>query len=109
MSFGTRLMTKRKEKDLSQADLAKLLNTQAPVIGRYEREESTPSIEVALRLSKILEVSLDYLTGNVDLDLDQSLLRRIADVSRMSPEDKQFILRAFDALVRDMKTQKAYA
>jgi transcriptional regulator with XRE-family HTH domain len=93
----------------SQADLAGLLNTRAPVIGRYERGEATPSVEVASRLAKILGVSLDYLVGNTELELDQATLKRVEDISKMPDEDRSFVLRALDALVRDLKAQKAYA
>ena len=109
MSFGIRLLGTRKKKGLSQAQLAKLLNTKAPVIGRYEREEATPSVEVALKLANILGVSLDYLTGNTDLELDQSTLKRIEDISKMSNDDRSFVLRAIDALIRDFNAQKTYA
>ena len=98
MSFGTRLLETRKKRGFSQAELAEFLNTKPPVIGRYEREESTPSVEVALKLVKILGVSLDYLVG-----------KRMEDISKMPSKDRSFILRTVDALIRDLKAQKAYA
>ncbi len=109
MSFGTRLLEIRKSKGFSQAELAEMLNTKPPVIGRYERGEATPSIEVGLKLSKILEVSLDYLTGNTDLELDQKTLDRIEEISKIPTQDRNFIFKALDALLRDYKTQKAYS
>lgn len=36
----------RKEKKISQGELAKLINTSTLVIERHERDEMTPSIEV---------------------------------------------------------------
>ena len=107
MAFGTRLLELRKQRGFSQAELADLLTTRAPVIGRYERGEATPSVEVASRLAKILGVSLDYLVGNTELELDQATLKRVEDISKMPDEDRSFILRALDALVWDMKAQKA--
>ena len=109
MSFGERLLEVRKKKGFSQSELAGLLNTQAPVIGRYERGETTPSVEVALKLSKILGVSLDYLAGKTELELDENTIKRMQEISKMSNEDRSFILRAIDALVRDFSNQKAYA
>lgn len=44
MSFGKRLQEARKNKNLSQEEIAKELNTKAPVIGRYERDEMKPSL-----------------------------------------------------------------
>ena len=109
MSFGKKLLEIRKKKGFSQAELAEMLNSKAPVIGRYERSEATPSIEVALKLSKILGVSLDYLTGKTELELDEKALQRMQDISKMSSEDRTFIFRTMDALIRDLKAQKTYA
>ena len=109
MSFEKRLSEIRKKRGFSQADLAGMLNSQAPVISRYERGEATPSVEVALKLSKILGVSLDYLAGKTELELDENILKRMEAITKMSSEDQSFILRAIDALIRDFKTQKAYA
>jgi len=109
MSFGKRLLEVRKQKGFSQADLAKMLNSKAPVIGRYERGEATPSVEVALKLSKLLGVSLDYLAGKTELEFDEKALKRMEDISKMNSDDQSFIFRAIDSLVRDLKAQRAYA
>lgn len=58
MSFGKRLTEARKKKNISQEELAKLLNTKGPVIGRYERDEMKSSIEAAAKMADLLEVSL---------------------------------------------------
>ena len=61
MSFGQRLLDARKKKRISQEELAKVLGTKGPVIGRYERDEAKPSIEAAANMANVLEVSLDRL------------------------------------------------
>jgi len=109
MSFGKRLIEVRKEKGLSQEDLATLIGTKGPAIGRYERGTAKPTIEVAIRLANALDISLDYLVGKVDTALDAAALNRLKDIAKLSEEDRQFILRAVDGLIRDIKTQKAYA
>lgn len=45
-TFGKRLSEVRKTKKLSQDELAKMLDVHGAVIGRYERDEVKPSIEV---------------------------------------------------------------
>lgn len=35
------------------------------IIGRYERDEVTPSVEVASKLADVLDVSLDYLVAKM--------------------------------------------
>ena len=44
--FGKRLAELRKERNLSQGDLAKQMDTSISVISRYERGEMTPSLSL---------------------------------------------------------------
>ena len=105
MSFGKRLQEDRKKKGFSQEYIAKELNTKAPVIGRYERDEMKPSIEVATKLSELLEVSLDYLVGKTDVELDKNTFQRILEVSRFSEEDRNHIFSVIDAFIAKRKIQ----
>lgn len=54
-------------------DIAKHFNTKAPVIGRYEREEMKPSIDVVTKIADLLEVSFDYLVGKTDVEQDDAM------------------------------------
>jgi transcriptional regulator with XRE-family HTH domain len=105
MSFGKRLQEARKKKGLSQEDIAKELKTKAPVIGRYERDEMKPSIDVATKIADLLEVSLDYLVGKTDVKIDIITLNRILEVSRFSEEDRDHIFSVIDAFIAKRKIQ----
>lgn len=105
MSFGKRLQEARKSKGLSQEEIAKHLGTKAPVIGRYERDEMKPSIEVASKIADLLEVSLDFLVGRMDVPLDKITLARILEVSKFQEEDKQHIFSVIDAFIAKRKIQ----
>ena len=109
MLFGERLASVRKSKKISQEELAKAIGAHAPVIGRYERGEVKPSIEVAAKIANVLAVSLDYLVGNTDLLLDKTILNRIVDVQKLSDKDQEHLFVMIDAFLRDAKTRKAYA
>lgn len=109
MSFGKRLLEARKNRGLSQEEVAKVLGTKGPAIGRYERDEMKPSVEVARKMADLLDVSLDYLTGKTDIEFDSATLKRIEAISDLPEGDRNFILRALDGLLRDIKTQRAYA
>ena len=63
--FGKRLGEVRKDKKMSQDDLAKKVVVHGAVIGRYERDEVKPSIEVASKIADVLEVSIDFLLGKI--------------------------------------------
>jgi len=67
MDFGDNMMLIRKKKKLSQAALGKAIGTSGDVIGRYERGDIKPSIEVVSKIANALEVSVDYLIGKTSL------------------------------------------
>lgn len=106
--FGERLLQVRKKRKVSQDDLAKKLGVHAPVIGRYERGEVKPSIETAARMADALGVSLDYLTGLSDQELDQDLVKQINELQSLKAEDRQHILQTLGALIREAKTRLTF-
>ncbi len=80
MLFGERLAQVRKKKKVSQDELAKAIGAHAPVIGRYERDEVKPSIEVVIKMADTLEVSLDFLVGKTNVEIDSKTLKRLQDM-----------------------------
>ena len=109
MLFGERLLSTRKKMKMSQEELAKKVGVHAPVIGRYERDEVKPSIETAFKIAKALEVSLDYLTGLSDLELNESVINIINDLQGLNVEDKEHIFTTINALLRDAQARNTYA
>lgn len=63
--FSKQLKVARKNKKLTQEELAILVNTTKATISNYENEYSEPSIEMLLKLSEKLGVSIDFLCGKV--------------------------------------------
>lgn len=109
ISFGERLSQVRKKKKISQADLAKGIGVHGAVIGRYERSEVKPSIDIASQIAKALDVSLDYLVGNSDLILDNSIIDRVQSIQKLDSENKTHLFALMDAFLRDFKAKQAYA
>ena len=108
MSFGSRLLEARKKKGISQEEIAKFLNTKGPVIGRYERDEMKPSIEVAAKMADYLDVSLDYLVGAADDQLDKKTLSRILELQKLPEDILEKIYYFMDMSIRDFKAKAAY-
>ena len=109
MSFGKRLTETRKKRGFSQEELAALLGTKGPAIGRYERGVAKPTIEVAGKIAKILGVSLDYLVGNADQELDSNTLKQILEVQRLPEDIQEKIHYLIDVSIKDFKTRQAYS
>ena len=53
----------RKKNKLTQIELAKLLSYSDKAISKWENGESVPSVDVLYRISKIYNVSLDFIVG----------------------------------------------
>ena len=110
MTFGERVVVLRKQLKLSQDDLAKKVGTSAPIIGRYERNEIKPSIEVAAKISDSLGVSVDYLIGQSDkMIFYKKLMKRMEDIEELSSEEKNVVYQVIDMALAYSKTKKAFA
>ena len=109
MSFGKLMAQVRKEKNMSQDALAKDLDATPTTIGRYERDEVKPSIEVAAAIAEALEVSLDYLVGNTDLLLEKNIVNKIVDIQKLNTEDKAHVFALLDAFLQSNKAKKVFA
>lgn len=112
MLMGDKIQKLRKEKGWSQKDLAQMIGTSGPIIGRYERGEMTPSVEVARKLAESFKVTLDYLVDDTDsvADIkDKAMLQRLTDIEKLDQEDKKTIVHVIDSLLRDAKAKKAYS
>ena len=109
MNFGDTMMLLRKKKKLSQAALGKLIGTSGDVIGRYERSDIKPSIDVVIKIADALEVSIDYLIGRSNIELDKDVTERLQRISALTSEDKIFLYNMIDMALRDFKTKKAYS
>jgi len=61
--MGEKLKKLRRDKKLSQAKVAKVLNLSPSAISSYENFSKLPSIEVLVMLASFYNVSTDYLLG----------------------------------------------
>lgn len=65
MNLGERIVALRKEKDISQGDLAKRLNVSRQAVSKWEQGQSSPDTVKLIQLAQILETEVEYLaTGN---------------------------------------------
>ena len=104
MTFGEKIIQLRKNLKWSQEELAKKIGTSAPIVGRYERNEIKPSIEVAVKIANALDVTLDYLVGEGSLKaLNKKTLQRLEDIEKLPEDDKQHIFYTLDNLIKAAK------
>lgn len=110
-SFGKKLRECREAKNLSQSELAKLLHTNHSIIGKYERDEVKPTIDVVKRLADELDTTVGFLLGEtkqMNLLKNPAMLKRLNEIDTLSEEDKHCILYTLDNLLASAKTRAAY-
>lgn len=109
MTFGDRIVSLRKKLKWSQDTLAKKIGTSAPIVGRYERNEIKPSIEVAKKLADELGVTIDFLIGGTDKVFDKKLLKKIEEIENLSSEGKKQVYELIDMALGYHKTKQNFA
>lgn len=110
LNIGDNIIKLRKAKGWSQTELAKEIDASRIMIGNYERGDNLPSLEVIIKLADIFGVSLDFLVGKgVNAAYDKRMLTRLEDIEGLDNEDKDYVFRFIDIIIRDAKTRKAYS
>jgi transcriptional regulator with XRE-family HTH domain len=109
LNMGMRIANARKTKKWAQGDLAKAAKASRDAIGKYERDEVSPSIEVMKNIADSLDVSLDYLVGGNQLSqYDKETLKRINEIEHLPQITKEKLFFIIDSVLRDTKVQEAY-
>lgn len=100
---------KNREGIFSQSDLAPKSNISRVMIGKYKREETVPSIEVAKKIGQAFEVTLDYLGGgNTNASFDKRTVKRMQQIEGLSNDDSSHLTAIMDAFIKDANTRKEY-
>lgn len=71
MSFGDNLRFIRKQKNITQEQLAEMLDVSRQAISKWESNNGYPETEKLIVLSQKLDVSLDYLLNDKSNGVDQ--------------------------------------
>lgn len=95
MSLGERLKELRKQKKLTQQELAQQIGCSHQTISKYEKDENMEKIKVISSLSDFFGVSTDQLIKGVvsdklgELSVDEE--RFISQYRNLSPHDKEIV------------------
>lgn len=103
MELAHRLSQLRKEKGFTQQMLAELTGTHPNVIGKYELGLAIPSVEMAGKLAHALDVSIDYLAGNADVNVDRRLMDKMKSLLKLPDELKNSVMYSLDKLIGKAK------
>ncbi len=71
--LSERLKLLRNEKDLSQRELANILNISNGTIAMYETNKRQPDNDTLSKIADFFNVSIDYLLGKTDIKKPQNI------------------------------------
>jgi transcriptional regulator with XRE-family HTH domain len=105
-TIAERLVRLRKERGITQQELAERLGVSQPIISDYENGVLRLHAEVIMKLAEILGVSSDEMLGlarpastNGGIK-HRRFVRRLQQLDRLPARDQQAILRTLDAFLK---------
>jgi transcriptional regulator with XRE-family HTH domain len=105
-SLGTRIAHIRKERGLSQTELAARIGIIQTLISDYERDRRRLHAEMVIRLAQALHVSTDELLGvkpvktNGVERLSLKLTRRLKGIENLPPAQQRVLLKTIDQFLK---------
>lgn len=95
MKFEEKLITLRKQKLLSQEQLAEKLDVTRQTVSKWELGQSRPDMDKLANMSKLFNVSIDTLTNDdVSLD-DKEVLKKETSDNKKNRGNRKFLLYIF--------------
>ena len=104
-SIGARISQLRKDKGMTQKELAERLQVSQPVVSDYENDVIRLPADIVGKIAQILEVTSDELlglkrearsAGNVK---NRRLSRRLQAIDALPKRDQEALLRTIDAFI----------
>jgi transcriptional regulator with XRE-family HTH domain len=83
MNIGERIMALRKEKSISQMELAKRLNVSRQAVSKWEQGVSSPDTERLIQLAEILGTEVEYLATGTHPEPGSVVLNIVETVERV--------------------------
>jgi transcriptional regulator with XRE-family HTH domain len=110
LNIGSKISTLRKERNWSQGDLAGKIEASREIIGKYERNENLPSIEMVVKMATAFGVTIDFLIGQgQSATYDKETVERINDIQKMDATTKEILFNVIDTYRQNFKTKQAFA
>jgi transcriptional regulator with XRE-family HTH domain len=115
-TFGDNLKRIRTAKGISQGDLADMINMHPTHISRYERNLTSPSVDVVRKISDALKVSADELIfGDTqqkakDTIQDNELMNMFSTVQHLEKNEQNTIKTLIKAFIfqKDIQVKLAH-
>jgi transcriptional regulator with XRE-family HTH domain len=111
-SLGQNIRLLRKQKGLTQVELAKKLDCSQAVITAYESSKKKPAIDTLSRLADVLGVTIDQIIGKKNVPQQKTtvkspkLWKKFTQVEQLPTTDKRTVFRMIDGLIAQKRQHK---
>ena len=110
LNIGNKITELRKKKGWSQGDLAKQVGASREIIGKYERNDNLPSIEMALKIAQAFEITVDFLLGEGEFaEYDKKIIDRINNIHKMDEQTRSILFNVIDTYIQNFRTKQAFS
>jgi len=100
MSITARLITLRKERSLTQQEMADKVGLHVNQIRRYEAGNAQPSLEALKKIALAMNITIDSLVfDDGERDPDEDLRLQFEALSQFSPEEKKIARAVIEGLI----------
>lgn len=107
MSISQRLITLRREHNLTQQEMADRVGLHVNQIRRYESEQAQPSLDALKKIAVGLSISIDTLVfEETERDPDEDLRLQFEAVSHMPPEEKRIVKALLEGMIVKYQTKQ---
>ncbi len=108
LSLGQKIMVLRKKQNMTQKDLAKLLNINPSNFPNYESGKYSPSIDMLVKLADYFNVSLDSLVRDKDADewltiKDAGLIQLTKKVDQLDEKNKDMVKGLMESYLHNLQ------
>jgi transcriptional regulator with XRE-family HTH domain len=104
-TLGRRIARLRRDRGLTQVELAERLGITQPAVSDYENDDTRLSAEAVIQIARILGVSADELLGIKETSSspgsprNRRLYRRLQEIEKLPRRDQQALLRTIEAFI----------
>ena len=107
MSIQQRLITLRKERDLTQQEMADAIGVHVNQIRRYEAGATQPSLEALKKIAVAMSITIDSLVfDEEERDPDEQLKLQFEAISHLSANEKQIVKELLDGMIIKYQTRR---
>nr|WP_319393640.1 helix-turn-helix transcriptional regulator [uncultured Desulfobacter sp.] len=102
-ALGDKLKALRKQRRLTQKELAGMLDIGISQLNKYESGMHTPPIKKLIQLSNIFDTTLDYLVKGRKADMEDlhnsKFIKRFKEIEHFDVEEQDAVLKILDAMI----------